>query len=37
MSKWLGPLAGLALGAGLASLFMNNGFAGALVESCWSC
>jgi predicted lipid-binding transport protein (Tim44 family) len=29
MSKWLGPLAGLALGAGLASLFMNNGFAGA--------
>lgn len=30
MSKWLGPLAGLALGAGLASLFMNNGFAGAL-------
>jgi len=30
MSKWLGPLAGLALGAGLVSLFMNNGFAGAL-------
>jgi predicted lipid-binding transport protein (Tim44 family) len=30
MSKWLGPLAGLALGAGLASLFMNNGMAGAL-------
>ncbi len=30
MSKWLGPLAGLALGAGLASLFMNNGLAGAL-------
>lgn len=29
-SKWLGPLAGLALGAGLASLFMNNGLAGAL-------
>jgi predicted lipid-binding transport protein (Tim44 family) len=29
MSKWLGPLAGLALGAGLASLFMNNGLAGA--------
>jgi len=29
MSKWLGPLAGLALGAGLASLFMNNGMAGA--------
>lgn len=30
MSKWLGPLAGLALGAGLASLFMGNGMAGAL-------
>ena len=30
MSKWLGPLAGLALGAGLMSLFMNNGIAGAL-------
>jgi predicted lipid-binding transport protein (Tim44 family) len=30
MSKWLGPLAGLALGAGLASLFMNNGLAGAM-------
>jgi predicted lipid-binding transport protein (Tim44 family) len=30
MSKWLGPLAGLALGAGLASLFMNNGMAGGL-------
>lgn len=30
MSKWLGPLAGLALGAGLASLFMNNGFGGAM-------
>jgi predicted lipid-binding transport protein (Tim44 family) len=29
-SKWLGPLAGLALGAGLAALFFNNGFAGAL-------
>ena len=29
MSKWLGPLAGLALGAGLAALFMNNGLAGA--------
>lgn len=28
--KWLGPLAGLALGAGLASLFLNNGFAGGL-------
>ena len=30
MSRWLGPLAGLALGAGLASLFMNNGLAGGL-------
>ena len=30
MSKWLGPLAGLALGASLAALFMNNGFAGVL-------
>ena len=30
MSKWLGPLAGLALGAGLASLFMGSGFAGAV-------
>lgn len=30
MSKWLGPLAGLALGAGLASLFMGNGLGGAL-------
>ena len=30
MSKWLGPLAGLALGAGLAALFMNNGLAGAI-------
>jgi len=30
MSKWLGPLAGLAIGAGLASLFLNNGLAGAL-------
>jgi predicted lipid-binding transport protein (Tim44 family) len=29
MSKWLGPLAGLALGAGLASLFMGNGIGGA--------
>ncbi len=28
--KWLGPLAGLALGAGLASLFLNNGLAGLL-------
>ena len=30
MSRWLGPLAGLALGAGLAALFFNNGMAGAL-------
>jgi len=29
-SKWLGPLAGLALGAGLAALFLNNGLAGGL-------
>lgn len=29
-SRWLGPLAGLALGAGLASLFLNNGMAGGL-------
>jgi predicted lipid-binding transport protein (Tim44 family) len=29
-SRWLGPLAGLALGAGLASLFLHNGLAGAL-------
>jgi len=29
MSKWLGPLAGLAIGAGLASLFFNNGLGGA--------
>lgn len=28
--KWLGPLAGLALGAGLAALFLNNGWAGLL-------
>src|SRR5687768_13432911 len=31
MSKWLGPLAGLAIGAALASLFFNNGLAGALM------
>ena len=30
MSRWLGPLAGLAIGAGLASLFMGHGFGGAL-------
>ncbi len=29
-SRWLGPLAGLALGAGLASLFLHNGLGGAL-------
>lgn len=29
-SKWLGPLTGLALGAGLAALFLNNGLAGLL-------
>jgi predicted lipid-binding transport protein (Tim44 family) len=29
-SKWLGPLAGLALGAGLFALFLNNGIAGVL-------
>lgn len=29
-NKWLGPLAGLALGAGLAALFLNNGPAGLL-------
>jgi len=30
LSRWLGPLAGLAIGAGLASLFMHNGLGGAL-------
>jgi predicted lipid-binding transport protein (Tim44 family) len=29
-SKWLGPLAGFALGAGVAALFLNNGLAGLL-------
>jgi predicted lipid-binding transport protein (Tim44 family) len=29
-SRWLGPLAGLALGAGLAALFFNNGLGGLL-------
>ncbi|MBS1218401.1 MAG: tim44-like domain protein [Proteobacteria bacterium] len=29
-NKWLGPLAGLAMGAGLMALFMNNGIGGAL-------
>jgi predicted lipid-binding transport protein (Tim44 family) len=31
MSRWLGPLAGLALGAGLAALFLHNGVTGALL------
>jgi predicted lipid-binding transport protein (Tim44 family) len=31
MSRFLGPLAGLAIGAGLAALFFNNGFGGALM------
>jgi predicted lipid-binding transport protein (Tim44 family) len=30
MSKWLGPLTGLALGAGLAALFLHNGVSGLL-------
>lgn len=29
-NRWMGPLAGLALGAGLMALFLNNGIAGAL-------
>ncbi len=29
-NKWLGPLAGLAMGAGLMALFMNNGLAGGM-------
>src|SRR5207344_2031018 len=29
-SKWLGPLAGLAIGAGLAALFLNSGPSGLL-------
>jgi predicted lipid-binding transport protein (Tim44 family) len=29
-SRWLGPLAGLALGAGLAALFLHNGLGGML-------
>lgn len=29
--RWLGPIAGLAIGAGLASLFLNNGLGGALL------
>ena len=28
MSRWLGPLAGLAIGAGLASMFMGGGLGG---------
>jgi len=31
MSRWLGPLAGLALGAGLAALFFHNGMGGVLM------
>ena len=31
MSRWLGPLAGLAIGAGIASLFFHNGMGGALM------
>jgi len=30
MSRWLGPLAGLAIGAGLASLFMSGGGMGGV-------
>ena len=30
MSRWLGPLAGLAIGAGLASMFMGSGMGGAM-------
>jgi predicted lipid-binding transport protein (Tim44 family) len=30
-NKWMGPLAGLAIGAGLMALFMNNGIGGALM------
>ena len=30
MSRWLGPLAGLAIGAGLASLFMSGGGMGGI-------
>jgi predicted lipid-binding transport protein (Tim44 family) len=30
LQKWLGPLAGLAIGAGLAALFFNNGLGGML-------
>ncbi|HKU69994.1 MAG TPA: Tim44-like domain-containing protein [Burkholderiales bacterium] len=30
LQKWLGPLAGLAIGAGLAALFLNNGLGGML-------
>src|SRR5207244_10340602 len=29
--RWLGPLAGLAIGAGIASLFFHNGMGGALL------
>jgi predicted lipid-binding transport protein (Tim44 family) len=30
LQKWLGPLAGLTLGAGLAALFLHNGMGGLL-------
>lgn len=29
--RWLGPIAGLAIGAGIASLFFHNGMGGALL------
>jgi len=40
-NKWLGPLAGLAIGAGLASMFMGGGMGGLgsmmgpLLMRCW--
>jgi len=33
MSRWLGPLAGLAIGAGLASMFMGGGGMGGAIGS----
>jgi len=33
MSRWLGPLAGLAIGAGLASMFMNAGMGAGLASA----
>jgi predicted lipid-binding transport protein (Tim44 family) len=33
MSRWLGPLAGLAIGAGLASMFMGGGGMGSAIGS----